>query len=272
MLTNPNTLGLFEKNIVEIADVVHAVGGLLYYDGANMNAIMGYARPGDMGFDVVHFNLHKTFAAPHGGGGPGAGPVGVKDFLCPFLPVPVLRSSDKGKYYFDYNRSQSIGRIKSFYGHVSVLVKTYTYLIRMGCDGLKKASEMAVLNANYLMQLLATSYHQPFKEPCKHEFVLTTKNMKHLGIHTLEIAKRLMDYGFHPPTIYFPLIVEEALMIEPTETESKETLDDFSEAMILIAKEAEENPELLKTAPHSTPVSCLDEVLAARKQILRWRP
>ncbi len=271
MLTNPNTLGLFEENITEIADIVHDAGGLLYYDGANMNAIMGYARPGDMGFDVVHFNLHKTFAAPHGGGGPGAGPVGVKDFLSPFLPVPIIRfDSSKEKYYFDYNRPQSIGRVKAFYGQFSVLVKAYTYMVRMGWDGLKKASEIAVLNANYLMQLLSASYYQPFRGPCKHEFVLSPKNLKSLGIHTLDIAKRLMDYGFHPPTIYFPLIVEEAIMIEPTETESKETLDTFSEALKMIATEAQENPEVLKTAPHSTPVGRLDEVMAARKQILRW--
>jgi len=273
MLTNPSTLGLFESQIEEIARIVHQAGGLLYYDGANMNAIMGYARPGDMGFDVLHFNLHKTFATPHGGGGPGSGPVGVKSFLEPFLPRPVIcYDPAEDKYSLDYDLTQSIGKIKAFYGNFGVVVKAYTYMLRMGREGLKEASEKAVLNANYLMKKLAPVYYQPYAGPCKHEFIVTPKTFKETGIHTVDVAKRLIDYGFHPPTIYFPLIVEEALMIEPTETESKETLDAFAEAMLQIAREAKEQPELLREAPHNTPVSRLDEVTAARKPVLRWKP
>lgn len=272
MLTNPSTLGLFETQIEEIAGIVHQAGGLLYYDGANMNAIMGYARPGDMGFDVVHFNLHKTFATPHGGGGPGSGPVGVKSFLEPFLPTPLIgQRGEDGQYFLNYDRPQSIGKIKSFYGNFGVVVKAYTYLIRMGAEGLKEASEKAVLNANYLMNKLAPVYEQPFAGPCKHEFIVTPKPLKDTGIHTIDIAKRLIDYGYHPPTIYFPLVVDEALMIEPTETESKETLDAFAGAMLKIAGEARENPQMLKEAPHTTVVSRMDETLAARKPVLRWR-
>ncbi|MCR4441157.1 MAG: aminomethyl-transferring glycine dehydrogenase subunit GcvPB [Peptococcaceae bacterium] len=274
MLTNPSTLGLFERDILEIARIVHEAGGLLYYDGANMNAIMGYARPGDMGFDVVHFNLHKTFSAPHGGGGPGSGPVGVKAFLEPFLPVPVVMCDQENeqRYYLDYDRPQSIGKVKAFYGNFSVVVKAYTYISRMGKEGLKAASENAVLNANYLMAKLAPYYHQPFPGPCKHEFVITPKNLKEKEVRAVDIAKRLLDYGYHPPTVYFPLIVEEALMIEPAETESKETLDAFADAMASIAREAGENTEILHEAPHVTPVGRLDEVAAARKPVLRWRP
>lgn len=273
MLTNPSTLGLFETQITEIAQIVHDAGGLLYYDGANMNAVMGYSRPGDMGFDAVHFNLHKTFATPHGGGGPGSGPVGVKRFLEPFLPKPVIAYDEENQLYrFNDDCPQSIGRVKTFYGNFSVIVKAFTYILMMGGDGLKEVSEKAVLNANYLMKLLSEDYHLPFAGPCKHEFVVAPRNGKAVGVHTLDIAKRLIDYGFHPPTIYFPLIVEEALMIEPTETENKDTLDEFAEAMIRIAKEAEENPEILHTAPLQTPVSRLDETLAARKPILRWKP
>jgi glycine dehydrogenase subunit 2 len=273
MLTNPSTLGLFETRILEIARIVHEAGGLLYYDGANMNAIMGYARPGDMGFDVVHFNLHKTFSTPHGGGGPGSGPVGVKAFLEPYLPKPVVaRKEESGFYYLDYDRPHSIGKVKAFYGNFGVVVKAYTYLIMMGRAGLKEVSEKAVLNANYLMSLLSPTYHQPFNGPCKHEFIITPKTLKETGIHTMDIAKRLIDYGFHPPTVYFPLIVEEALMIEPTETESKETLDEFAKTLLKIAEEAKVNPGLLQEAPHITPVSRLDEAAAARKPVLRWRP
>lgn len=272
MLTNPNTLGLFESNIVEIAKVVHDAGGLLYYDGANTNAIMGYARPGDMGFDVVHFNLHKTFSTPHGGGGPGAGPVGVKDFLIPFLPKPTVEyDSTNDKYVLNYDLPDSIGRMKAFYGNFAVLVRAYTYIRALGAEGLKQTSEDAVLNANYLKKRLSKYYHLPFERHCKHEFIITPKNLKEYGVHTLDIAKRLLDYGYHPPTIYFPLIVEEAMMIEPTETESKETLDSFVEAMAKIAAECKEDPDLVRQAPHSTVIGRLDEVRAARQPVLRWQ-
>lgn len=270
MLTNPNTLGLFEEDIKEIADIVHDAGGLLYYDGANANAILGITRPGDMGFDIVHLNLHKTFSTPHGGGAPGSGPVGVVKKLVPFLPVPVIEF-DRERYYFDYDRPLSIGKMKSFYGNFAVVVKTYAYILSMGPDGLKRASEIAVLNANYVMEKLKEYYTLPYNRICKHEFVISAEKQKELEVSALDIAKRLMDYGFHPPTVYFPLIVKEALMIEPTETESKETLDKFIEAMISIAKEAEQDPETVKKAPYSTPVGRLDEVKAAREPILRWR-
>lgn len=272
MLTNPNTLGLFETNIQEIAKIVHNAGGLLYYDGANMNAIMGYARPGDMGFDVVHFNLHKTFSTPHGGGGPGSGPVGVKDFLVPFLPKPMVEFDRKSQtYYMNYSLPQSIGKIKSFFGNFGVIVKAYTYIKQLGGQGLKKVSENAVLNANYLMVQLAQTYHLPFEGPCKHEFIATPKNFKETGVRTLDIAKRLIDFGYHPPTVYFPLIVEEALMIEPTETENKQTLDEFAQALIKIAQESKEDPQLVKNSPYHTPITRLDETLAARKPNVRWR-
>jgi glycine dehydrogenase subunit 2 len=272
MLTNPNTLGLFETQIAEIAAIVHEAGGLLYYDGANMNAIMGYARPGDMGFDVVHFNLHKTFSTPHGGGGPGSGPVGVKRKLEPFLPKPVIiYDRQKQRYRFDGERPQSIGRVKGFYGNFGVLVKAFTYILMLGGKGLKEASEKAVLNANYLLKLLSQDYEQPFAGLCKHEFIVTPPKTKEGGIRTLDVAKRLLDYGFHPPTVYFPLIVAEALMIEPTETENKSTLDAFAAVMARIAQEAEENPEILHQAPHQTPLSRLDETQAARRPVLRWK-
>ncbi|MBM7582907.1 glycine dehydrogenase subunit 2 [Caldicoprobacter guelmensis] len=271
MLTNPNTLGLFEKNILEIADIVHKAGGLLYYDGANMNAILGVARPGDMGFDVVHLNLHKTFSTPHGGGGPGAGPVGVKKELEPFLPVPVVEFKD-GMYYLDYDRPLSIGRVKSFYGNFGVIVKAYAYIMSIGAEGLRKVAESAVLNANYLMERLKEYYHIPYNRRCMHEFVISAQRQKEKGVSALDIAKRLMDFGFHPPTMYFPLIVKEALMIEPTETESKETLDAFADALIEVAREVEEQPEKVKDAPHSTPVRRLDEARAARNPVLRWNP
>jgi glycine dehydrogenase subunit 2 len=270
MLTNPNTLGLFEENILEMAEIVHDAGGKLYYDGANLNAVMSKARPGDMGFDVVHLNLHKTFTGPHGGGGPGSGPVGVKADLIPFLPKPIVTKQD-GVYKFDYDRPQSIGRVKPFYGNFGINVRAYTYIRTMGPDGLKAVTEYAVLNANYMMRRLAEYYDLPFNRHCKHEFVLSGKRQKKLGVRTLDIAKRLLDFGYHPPTIYFPLNVEEAIMIEPTETESKETLDAFIDAMIQIAKEAEENPEIVQEAPHSTVVGRMDETTAARKPILRYQ-
>lgn len=268
MLTNPSTLGLFEENIKEIARLVHEAGGLLYYDGANMNAIMGIARPGDMGYDVCHLNLHKTFAAPHGGGGPGSGPVGVKKELIPFLPVPVIEKAED-KFTLNYNKPLSIGKIKNFYGNFGVCVKAYAYILSMGAEGLKTASETAVLNANYIKERLKDYYILPIEKECKHEFVLAGLKEPN-GVTTVDVAKRLLDYGYHPPTIYFPLIVDSAIMIEPTETESKETLDSFIEAMIKIAKEAKENPENLKNAPLNTPVRRLDEVLAARNPILKW--
>ena len=272
MLTNPSTLGLFEKNICEVTEIVHAAGGLVYYDGANANAIMGVARPGDMGFDVVHFNLHKTFSTPHGGGGPGAGPVGVKKILEPFLPVPVVVQSEDGTYRFAADRPFSIGRMQAFQGNFGVLVRAYAYVMAMGAAGLRQASEDAVLNANYCLARLRDVFDAPFDRHCMHECVLTSKKQNPRGIHTLDIAKRLLDYGVHPPTIYFPLIVEEALMIEPTETESKETLDSFISIMHKIAEEAELNPELIRQAPSTTVVGRLDEATAARKPHLRWKP
>jgi glycine dehydrogenase subunit 2 len=269
MLTNPNTLGLFEEHILEMAQIVHDAGGKLYYDGANLNAVLSKARPGDMGFDVVHLNLHKTFTGPHGGGGPGSGPVGVKSDLIPYLPKPVLVRTEEG-FRFDYNRPKSIGRVKPYYGNFGINVRAYTYIRSMGPDGLKAVTEYAVLNANYMMRRLEPFYDLPYKQHCKHEFVLSGKRQKKLGVRTLDIAKRLLDFGYHPPTIYFPLNVEEAIMIEPTETESKETLDEFIDIMIQIAREAEENPEIVQEAPHHTVVKRLDETTAARKPILRF--
>lgn len=269
MLTNPNTLGLFETEIMEMAEVIHSAGGKLYYDGANLNAIMGYARPGDMGFDVVHLNLHKTFTGPHGGGGPGSGPVGVTREISPFLPKPLLVKKDD-QYMFDYNRPESIGRVKPYYGNFGINLRAYTYIRTMGAEGLKKVSEYAVLNANYMMQRLEKEYVLPFSQHCKHEFVLSGKKQKKLGVRTLDIAKRLLDYGYHPPTIYFPINVEEALMVEPTETESKETLDGFIDTMLQISDEAANDPELVQEAPHNTIVKRMDETTAARKPILRY--
>lgn len=270
MLTNPNTLGLFDQNITEISKIIHEAGGLVYYDGANLNAVMGITRPGDMGFDVVHLNLHKTFSTPHGGGGPGSGPVGVKKHLEPFLPVPLVDKKG-GEYVFDYDRPKSIGKIKSFYGNFNVILKAYAYILTMGSDGLKKASETAVLNANYLMTKLKAKYNLSYSRFCKHEFVLAGLKEKSGGVTTVDIAKRLIDYGIHPPTIYFPLIVKEAMMIEPTETEPKETLDEFIDIMNKIADEAVNSPELLKEAPHNTPVRRLNETQAARQPVLRWK-
>jgi glycine dehydrogenase subunit 2 len=276
MLTNPNTLGLFESQILKISQVVHDAGALLYMDGANLNAMMGIARPGDMGFDVVHFNLHKTFSTPHGGGGPGSGPIGVKENLAPFLPVPLVakRINKRGEeeYYLDYKRPWSIGRMHGFYGNFGVMVKAYAYIRQNGAKGLREVSENAIINANYLKESLKTYYHLPYDEICQHEFVLSgEKQFREKGVKTLDIAKRLLDYGLHAPTVYFPLIVHEALMIEPTETESKESLDEFIQAMIQIAKEVEENPEIVKSAPQNTPVTRLDEGKAARELNVRWK-
>jgi glycine dehydrogenase subunit 2 len=271
MLTNPSTLGLFEKNICAVTEIVHAAGGLVYYDGANANAIMGVTRPGDMGFDVVHFNLHKTFSTPHGGGGPGAGPVGVKKILEPFLPIPVVIQDEQELYGFDEQRPLSIGRMHAFYGNFGVLVRAYAYIRTMGAAGLRQVSEDAVLNANYCLTRLRDVYHAPFDRFCMHECVLTSKNQNPQGIRTLDIAKRLLDYGVHPPTIYFPLIVQEALMIEPTETESLETLDAFIAIMRKIAEEAEKTPDVIKQAPSTTVVGRLDEATAARRPNLRWK-
>ncbi|MBT2698402.1 aminomethyl-transferring glycine dehydrogenase subunit GcvPB [Bacillus sp. ISL-40] len=269
MLTNPNTLGLFEKEIVEIAKVVHEAGGLLYYDGANANAILGKSTPGQMGFDIVHLNLHKTFTTPHGGGGPGAGPVGVKEKLIPFLPVPRVEKVNE-VYVLDSNQPLSIGRVKGYYGNFGILLRAYTYIRTMGPEGLRQVSESAVLHANYLRKKLEPYFEAPYSQICKHEFVLSGSRQKKLGVRTLDMAKRLLDFGYHPPTIYFPLNVEECLMIEPTETESKETLDAFADVMIQIAKEVEENPGVVLDAPHTTVIGRLDEVQAARTPILRY--
>lgn len=271
MLTNPNTLGLFEARIREIADIVHEAGGLLYYDGANANAILGRTRPGDMGFDVVHLNLHKTFATPHGGGGPGAGPVGVKAGLEPFLPVPRVVRTAAGSYAFTADFPHSIGKVKGFYGNFGILVRAYAYIRTMGPDGLRRVAEDAVLSANYLRARLSSAYEIPYDRINKHEFVASGKPFRANGVRTLDIAKRLLDYGFHPPTVYFPLNVEEALMIEPTETESRETLDAFADALLAIAREARETPDTVCRAPHTTVVGRLDETLAARRPVLRWR-
>lgn len=271
MLTNPNTLGLFETQIQEIAELVHEAGGLLYYDGANANAILGISRPGDMGFDVVHLNLHKTFSTPHGGGGPGSGPVGVKALLEPFLPVPLVCRLPDGTLHLEQDRPLSIGRMKAFHGHFSVMVRALAYIRMLGSEGLRHVAESAVLNANYLRVRLTGAYTLPYDRPCMHEVVFSASRQKERGVLALDIAKRLMDYGFHPPTIYFPLIVKEALMIEPTETESKETLDAFVDAMLEIDRETQENPDLVKEAPHETVVARVDEVKAARQAIVRYR-
>jgi glycine dehydrogenase subunit 2 len=270
MLTNPNTLGIFESEIDDIARLVHKAGALLYYDGANMNAIMGKARPGDMGFDIVHLNLHKTFSTPHGGGGPGSGPVGVKQKLERFLPVPRI-SKKEGNYYFDYEHLDSIGKIKAAYGNVSVILKAYIYILLMGGDGLKETSEIAVLNANYMKKKLIDSnlFELPYKGLRKHEFVLSCERLLSTkGIRALDIGKRLLDYGLHPPTVYFPLIVKEALMIEPTESESKKTLDFYIDTLLKIAQE---DPTLVKNAPHNTVVRRIDEIGAVKNLILTWK-
>ncbi|MBP7651780.1 aminomethyl-transferring glycine dehydrogenase subunit GcvPB [Candidatus Dependentiae bacterium] len=270
MLTNPNTLGLFETDILKISEIVHSKGGLLYYDGANMNAILCKCKPADMGFDVMHLNLHKSFSTPHGGGGPGAGPVGVVGKLVEFLPVPVVDYDKQSERYFlNYNYPCSIGKIHSYFGNINVLLKAYIYIKQLGIEGLNRVSDIAVLNANYLKEKLKKYYNLPFDRICKHEFVLNNEFQKKYGVKTLDIAKRLIDCGYHPPTIYFPLIVHEAIMIEPTETETKETLDAFIDTMIKIAEECRTNPDLLKNAPVNAPVRRLDETNAARNPFLK---
>jgi glycine dehydrogenase subunit 2 len=270
MLTNPNTLGLFEEEILRITEMVHRAGALLYYDGANFNALLGIARPGDMGFDIVHLNLHKTFSTPHGGGGPGSGPVGVKERLAAFLPLPLVQKRE-AQYTLDWNRPQSIGRLKAFHGQSGMILRAYVYIRTLGLSGLKQVSEDAVLNANYLKEKLKRHFPVAVDEPCMHEFVLAAKPAEAKGLHALDIGKRLLDYGFHAPTVHFPLVVPEALMIEPTETESKETLDRFCDALVQIRREVDSNPEIIKNAPHSLPIRRPDEVLAARNPILTYR-
>jgi glycine dehydrogenase subunit 2 len=279
MLTNPSTLGVFENEIHKIADILHAKGALLYMDGANMNALVGKVRPGDFGVDVMHLNLHKTFSTPHGGGGPGSGPVACKKFLEPFLPTPVLLRRTRtegpgteGQLYWEYDRPQSVGRVRAFYGNTGMFIRALAYILANGPDGLRQTTEDAVLNANYIRKNLEDLYELPYKTPSMHEVVFSDKRQAAKGVKTGDIAKRLIDYGFHPYTVSFPLIVPGALMIEPTESESVEELDLFIDAMRSIAKEVEETPEVVKTAPHSTRVSRLDEVAAARKPVLRWKP
>ncbi len=275
MITNPSTLGLFESRIGELLDVVHAAGALAYMDGANLNAILGRFKPGEAGFDVMHFNVHKTFSTPHGGGGPGAGPVGVGERLLPFLPSPRVLREENGSYRLECagERPTSIGRLRSFVGNTGVLVRAYAYIRAHGASGLREVSDDAVLAANYLKSRLAGSFDLPYDRPCKHEFVASASSLKaETGVRTLDIAKRLIDFGFHPPTIYFPLIVDEGMLIEPTETESVETLDAFADALVVIAAEARSDPEIVRTAPHTAPVRRLDEVTAARRPDLRWRP
>jgi glycine dehydrogenase subunit 2 len=271
MLTNPNTLGLFDENITEIARLVHEAGGLLYYDGANSNAVLGISRPGDRGFDIVHFNLHKTFSTPHGGGGPGAGPIVVRDILAPYLPVPLVEKAPDGRYSLDFDRPDSIGKMRTFAGNFGVLVRAYAYIRALGPDGLRRVSEMAVLNANYVMEGIRDLYEVPFERRCMHEFVASAAPFKQYGVRALDIAKRMLDYGLHPTTTYFPLIVDEALMFEPTETESREDLDRLIAAMRAIAGEAKDEPETLHEAPVTMPVRRLDEAQAARHPVLRQR-
>lgn len=284
MITNPNTLGLFEKDIVEICKIAHDAGGLVYCDGANMNALMGIARPGDMGVDILHLNLHKTFSTPHGGGGPGAGPIGVTEKLSPFMPVPRIEmvgklttedteGTEKDKtntYVLNYDYPDSIGRVRAFYGHVGMMIRAYTYLLSLGKEGVCKVGEYAVLNANYLRHKLKKYYDIPYGKTCMHEFVISARKQKEKGASALDIAKKLLDCGFHAPTIYFPLIVEEAMMVEPTETESRETLNAFADAMIQIAADIEQQPETVHNAPQTTPIGRPDEVKAAREPKLRW--
>ncbi|NNL87039.1 MAG: aminomethyl-transferring glycine dehydrogenase subunit GcvPB [Myxococcales bacterium] len=270
MLTNPNTLGLFEKHVVSITEIVHEGGGLVYGDGANLNALLGVARPGDMGIDVMHFNLHKTFSTPHGGGGPGSGPVGVTRALEPYLPTPRIRRAGDGTYALDDDRPRSIGRLHGFFGNAGMFIRAYAYIRALGPEGLRHCAEMAVLNANYLRARLDGTFHVPYDGRVMHECVLSDKSLAPHGVTTLDIAKRLIDYGYHPPTIYFPLIVPGALMIEPTESESLEGLERFVDALLTIADEAEKEPQLLLEAPHTTRLARLDETRAARKPVLRY--
>jgi len=269
MITNPNTLGLFEENLKKVAEIVHQKGGFVYSDGANLNALLGIVKCGRMGVDALHINLHKTFSTPHGGGGPGAGPVAVKEELAPYLPVPVVEKRGD-TFRFDHDRPKSIGKMRAFYGNFGVLLRAYAYILSMGPEGLRRAAEMALLNANYLMKKLKGYYFLPYDRLCMHECVFTDRLQEKNHVSTLDIAKRLIDYGYHPPTIYFPLVVKGALMIEPTETESKESLDQFADTLIRVAREAEEDPDLLHQAPRRVKVRRLDEVLAARKPKLKW--
>lgn len=270
MLTNPNTVGIFEKNIREICDTIHAAGGLVYMDGANMNALVGVARPGDMGVDVIHLNLHKTFSTPHGGGGPGCGPCLCSAELTPFLPTPRIEK-DGDRYHLNYDNPKSIGRVKAFFGNFGMMVRALSYIYTHGNDGLREATEAAVLNARYVSHKLAGVYDEPYESDCMHEAIFSHKNQSKKGVVTLDIAKRLIDYGFHPPTVYFPLVVEGAMLIEPTESVGRADLDAFIDAMIDIDREASENPQLVTDAPHTTRIGRLDEATAARKPILRWR-
>ena len=272
MLTNPNTVGLFETHLPTIASMVHDKGGLVYGDGANLNAIMGRARPGDLGIDVMQFNLHKTFTTPHGGGGPGCGPVGYKRLLDDYAPIPVVTKNHDGTYALQYDRPKSIGRLRSFMGNFGMMVRAYTYLREMGAPGLKRASELAVLNANYLRAALGETWQVAYDRTCMHEVVVSDKHLKATGVTTMDVAKRLIDYGFHPPTVYFPLVVKGAMLIEPTETETKQTLDRFIQAMRDISREAQEEAETVKKAPHNTRLRRLDETRAARSPVLRWEP
>jgi glycine dehydrogenase subunit 2 len=272
MITNPNTLGIFERYIAAICEVVHAKGGLVYGDGANLNAMLGVTRPGDQGIDVMHFNLHKTFSTPHGGGGPGAGPVGVKQPLAPYLPVPQVRRRADGAYEWAEDLPRSIGRLHGNHGNVGMLVRAYAYVRSLGPDGLRRCAEMAVLNANYLLARLRGRWHVPFDQPVMHECVLSDRALADTGVSTMDVAKRLIDYGYHPPTIYFPLVVQGALMIEPTESESREELDRFVAALLAIEAEARSDPELVRSAPHRTRLARLDETRAARRPVLRWQP
>ncbi|MCH8268339.1 MAG: aminomethyl-transferring glycine dehydrogenase subunit GcvPB [Acidobacteria bacterium] len=272
MLTNPNTLGIFENEIVRIAEIVHSRGGLLYMDGANMNALMGISRPGDFGVDVMHLNLHKTFSTPHGGGGPGAGPVAVKKILEPFLPVPVMVENKDGSLAYDFNRPRSIGRVRAFYGNFGMLVRALAYILANGAEGLRLTTEDAVLNSAYIRKKLEGTYELPYSSPTLHECVFSDKKQAQRGVHTGDIAKRLIDYGFHPYTVSFPLVVSGAMMIEPTESESKQELDELVDALQAIAREAEQEPETVLGAPHTTHLGRLDEVQAARHPVLRWKP
>ena len=270
MLTNPNTLGLFEQQILDVTETIHRVGGLVYGDGANLNAILGAVKPAELGFDVVHINTHKTFSTPHGGGGPGCGPVAVRDILEPFLPKPVVARRSSGELFLDWDRPRSIGKLKGFWGHFGIMVRALTYITLQGDSGLREISEAAVLNANYLRAKLSGVYEVPYDRVCMHEFVASGRKQRQRGVRTLDIAKRLIDYGIHPPTVYFPLIVEEAIMVEPTEAENKDTLDRFVDVMVQIAQEVEQQPDVIHRAPHNRAVGRLDEVTAARRPVIRW--
>ncbi len=271
MITNPNTVGLFERELPQIAKMLHDKGALVYGDGANLNALMGRARPGDLGIDVMQFNLHKTFTTPHGGGGPGCGPVGYKKTLAPYAPSPTVEKNDDGTYRLDYDRPESVGRLRSFFGNFGMMVRAYTYLREMGAEGLTGATELAVLNANYLRACLGETWKVAYDTICMHELIVSDRHLKETGVTTMDVAKRLIDYGFHPPTVYFPLVVKGAMLIEPTETETKETLDRFVAAMEAISREAHQDPEMVKAAPHLTQRRRLDETRAARQPVLRYQ-